>query len=93
MRVTRTPNVAGSLALSGVNSLICAVALLLGYTGLSPWWGALVIWTISPPLLLFAGAYLIRDVLHSQTRKQALLALALFILVAIVDWNFRITGI
>jgi hypothetical protein len=38
-----------------------------------------VIWIISPPLLLFAGAYVIRDLVHVATRKQALLAL--------VFWN------
>ena len=86
-------NPAGSLVLSGLNAFLTGVALLLGYSGISPWCGALVIWIVSPPLLLFAGAYVIRDLLHMSTRKQALLALVVFIPVAILDWHWRFTGI
>jgi hypothetical protein len=86
-------NLAGSLVLSGLNAFLAGVALLLGYSGISPWWGALIIWIVSPPLLLFAGAYVIRDLLYVSTRKQALLALVVFIPVVILDWHWRFTGI
>ena len=86
-------NLAGSLVLSGLNAFLAGVALLLGYSGISPWWGALIIWIVSPPLLLSAGAYVIRDLLYVSTRKQALLALVVFIPVAILDWHWRFTGI
>ena len=89
----RTYDLAGSLVLSSLNAILCGAALFVAHTGLSPWWGALVIWIISPPLLLFAGAYVISDLVHVATRKQALLALVLLIPVAVLDWHFRFTGI
>jgi len=89
----RQKNLADSLVLSGLNAFLAGVALLLGYSGISPWWGALIIWIVYTPLLLFAGAYVIRDLLYVSTRKQALLALVVFIPVAILDWHWRFTGI
>lgn len=81
------------MVLSLLSLFLCGVSLLLGYSGLSPWWGALIMWLMSPPLLLFTLAYVVADLLKPSTRKQALIALSLAIPVAVVVWHFRFTGI
>jgi hypothetical protein len=85
--------VAGSLVLSLLNLSIVAVALAVGYSGLSPWWAAVVLWTVPLPLVLLTMGYIIADAVKSTTRKQALVALAVFIPTAAVEWYFRFRGI
>jgi hypothetical protein len=85
--------VAGSLVLSPLNLFLCAAALFLGYTALSPDWSAVIIWLISPPLFFFTITYLITDLLRPVTRKQAIVASTLSLPVAFVVWHFRFRGI
>lgn len=68
---------AGSLVLSSMNLLLCAVALSLGYTGLAPYLGAIIIWLMCPPLFLFSIVYLIVDLFSPTTRKQAIVSVVL----------------
>jgi hypothetical protein len=65
---------AGSLVLSSVNLFLCAAGLSLAYTRLSPDLGAVIIWLVPPPLLLFTVAYSVADFLKPMTRKQAIVA-------------------
>ena len=85
--------VAGSLVLSLLNSLIVAAALAVGYSGLSPWWAALILWVAPLPLVLFTTGYVVADAVKSSTRKQALVAAAILVPTAIVEWYFRFRGI
>lgn len=87
------PTLAGSLVLSSLNALVVVAALAIGYSGLSPWWAAVVLWTIPVPLVLFATAYLIADAVKSGTRRQALLAAVILVPTAAVEWYFRFRGI
>ena len=89
----RPTNVAGSVVLSGLSAFLLGVALLLGYSGISLWWGALVIWIVSPPLLLITGAYIVHDVLSANTRRQAVLAMLFLIPIAALVWHWRFRGI
>ena len=91
--MTRDFRVAGSLVLSSLNSVFVGAALALGYSGISPWWAAVTLWVSSLPLVLFTTAYIIADVVKPSTRKQALIASALFVPTAVVEWYFRFTGI
>lgn len=85
--------VAGSLVLSLFNTLIVAVALALGYSGLSPWWAAVTLWIIPLPLVLVTTGYIVVDTVKSSTRKQALVAVAVLVPTAAVEWYFRFRGI
>jgi len=89
----RLTNLAGSLVLSALNAFVFGVALLIGYSGISPWWGALMIWIVSAPLTLIAGTYAIRDLFRGSTRKQAVLAIVCLIPIAILVWRWRFRGI
>ncbi len=84
---------AGSLALAILNLVVCGTALLLVYTGASAWWGEVIVWSISPPLVLFAAIYLIVDFLNPEMRRQALIATLLILPAAIFDWMFKFSGI
>jgi hypothetical protein len=85
--------VAGSLILSLLNSLIVAAALAVGYSRLSPWWAAVILWVAPLPLLFFTTAYVVADAVKSSTRKQALVAAAILVPTAAVEWYFRFRGI
>jgi len=85
--------VAGSLVLSLLNALIVAVAFAFGYSGLSPWWAAVVFWIAPLPLVLFTMGYIVADAVKSSTRKQALLAVAVLVPTAAVEWYFRFRSI
>jgi hypothetical protein len=85
--------VAGSLVLSLLNSLIVAAALVVGYSGLSPWWAAATLWVVPLPLFLFTTGYVVADAVKSSTRKQALVAAAILVPTAAVEWYFRFRGI
>jgi len=79
--------------LSGLSVLLFNVALVLAYIGISPWWGALLIWIVSPPLLLITIAYVVRDLLSAHTRRQAVLAILVLVPVALFVWHWRFRGI
>jgi len=85
--------VAGSLVLSLLNALIVAVALAFGYSGLSPWWAAVVLWIAPLPLVLLTMGYIVADAVKSSTRKQALVAVAVLVPTTAVEWYFRFRGI
>jgi hypothetical protein len=85
--------VAGSLVLALLNALIVAAALAVGYSGLSPWWGAVILWVAPFPLVLFTTGYVVADAVKSSTRKQALFAAAILVPTAAVEWYLRFTGI
>ena len=84
---------AGSLVLSLLNSLIVAAALAVGYSGLSPWWAAVVLWVAPLPLVVFTTGYVVADAVKSSTRKQALVAASILVPTAIVEWYLRFRGI
>jgi hypothetical protein len=84
---------AGSLVLSLLNSLIVAAALVVGYSGLSPWWAAVILWVTPLPLVVITTGYVVADAVKSSTRKQALVAAAILVPTAAVEWYFRFTGI
>ena len=86
-------NVAGSLALATLNLVVCGVALLLVHTGASTWWGEVIVWSISPPLVLFAAIYLVVDFMNPEMRRQALVAILLILPAAVFDWFFKFSGI
>jgi hypothetical protein len=83
---------AGSLVLSSANLFLCAAGLSLAYTRLSPDLGAVIIWPVSPPLLLFT-AYSVADFLEPMTRKQAIVAAFASVPVGLIVWHFRFRGI
>jgi hypothetical protein len=85
--------VAGSLVLSLLNALIVAVALAFGYSGLSAWWAAVVLWIAPLPLVLLTMGYIVADAVKSSTRKQALVAVAVLVPTVAVEWYFRFRGI
>lgn len=85
--------ITGSLLFSLLNSVIVVTALAIAYTGLSPWWGAVIIWIVPLPLVLITSGYIIADSLQSSARKQALVALAVFVPTVAVEWYFRFRGI
>lgn len=85
--------VAGSLVLSLLNFLIVGIALVVAYSGLSPWWAAVVLWTAPMPLVLLTTGYIVADAIKSSTRRQALVATAVLVPTAAVEWYFRFTGI
>ena len=87
------PRVAGSLVLSVLNALIVAAALAVGYSSLSPWWAAVVLWIVPLPLVLLTTGYVIADTLKSSSRKQALVAAAILVPTAATEWYFRFRGI
>lgn len=87
------PALAGSLVLSSLNAFVVVAALAIGYSGLSPWWAAVALWTIPVPLVLFATAYVVADAVKSGTRKQALIAAAILVPTIAVEWHFRFRGI
>ncbi len=87
------PRLVGSLVLSSLNALVVVAALAIGYSGLSPWWAAVSLWIFPVPLVLFATAYVVADVLRSGTRKQALIAAAILVPTVAVEWYFRFRGI
>jgi len=84
---------ADSLILSVLSGVVCAAAFLLGYTGVSPWWGALVMWLACPALVLFSSGCIVSDLLKQDTRKQGFVAAALLIPTAAVVWHFRFMGL
>jgi hypothetical protein len=85
--------VPGSLVFSVLNSLTVAAALAVGYSGLSPWWAAVILWVAPLPLVLFTTGYVVADAVKSSTRKQALVAAAILVPTAAVEWYFRFRGI
>ena len=85
--------VAGSIVLALLNSLIVAAALAVGYSGLSAWWAAVILWTVPLPLVVFTAGYVVADAVRSRTRKQALLAAAILVPTVAVEWYFRFRGI
>ena len=85
--------VAGSLVLSLLNCLIVGVAFAVGYSGLSPWWAAVALWTAPLPLVLLTMGYVVADAVKSSTRRQAFVALAILVPTAVVEWYFRFRGI
>lgn len=85
--------VAGSLTLSLLNSFAVAIALATAYSGISPWWGAVALWTVPVPLVPITTAYVIADAVRSGTRKQALIAAALLVPTTAVEWCLRFRGI
>jgi hypothetical protein len=85
------PKRAGSLVLASLNALILASALAVGYSGLSPWWAAVSLWIIPVPLVLFTAAYLVA--VKAGTRKQALMAAAILVPTAALEWSFKFRGI
>ena len=87
------PKLAGSLVLASLNVLIVASALAVGYSGLLPWWSAVSLWIIPLPLVLFTAAYIVADAVKAGTRKQALIAAAILIPTAALEWFFRFRGI
>jgi hypothetical protein len=84
---------AGSLVLSLLNSIVVVTALVVGYSGLSPWWAATALWVLPIPLVVCTMAYLFVDAFKTATRKQALLALVILVPTAAVEWHFRFRGI
>jgi hypothetical protein len=87
------PKLAGSLVLSSLNALIVGSALAVGYSGLSPWWAAVSLWIIPVPFVLFTTAYVVADAVKLGTRKQALIAAAILVPTAAVEWYFGFRGI
>jgi hypothetical protein len=85
--------VAGSLFLSLLNSLMVAAALLVGYSGLSAWWAAVILWVAPMPLVLLTSGYIVADAVRSSTRKQALVAVAILVPTAAAEWYLRFRGI
>jgi hypothetical protein len=85
--------VAGSLVFSMLNLLLVAAALAVGYSGLSPWWAAVILWVAPLPLVLLTTGYVVADAVKSNTRKQALVAAAILVPTAAVEWYFRFRGI
>ena len=85
--------VAGSLVLSLLNALIVAVAFAFGYSGLSPWWAAVVLWIVPLPLVLLTTGYVVADAVKSSTRRQVFVAAAILVPTAAVEWYFRFRGI
>ena len=84
--------VAGSLVLSLLNLLIVAAALAVGYSGLSPWWAAVILWVVPLPFVIFTTGYVVADAAKSSTRKQAFVAAAILVPTAAVEWYFRFRG-
>jgi hypothetical protein len=84
---------AGSLFISLLNSLTVIFAIIAGYSGLSEWWAAVVLWVVPFPFFLVALAYIVIDVAKPNTRKQALLASAILAITATIEWHFRCRGI
>ena len=93
VRVSTDTRTADSLLLSFLSGVVSIAALLMGYTGWSPWWGELIMWLACPSLVLYSGGCIISDLLKQNTRRQAIFAAALLIPTAAVVWHFRFRGL
>ena len=67
--------------------------LRLATAGFRHGWGAVSLWVIPIPLVLFTAAYIVADAVKQATRRDAFTAVIILVPTAAVEWYFRFRGI